>query len=132
MNWRLALTLFILFSLVLSPSLLAQGGVTGFANVRVSNFYRAQPRPSLVVVEGGSVNTSGTYQPLTALDEVTATLTLEPAGSLLMLVNTGPLTVTLVETNTLISAGDIVLGIGDSATLVSSGSSWIQTGFSDN
>lgn len=120
----------------LSPQALqAQGGVTGYANLRITNFYRAQPRTALTVTMNGNVNPTGTYQRLTAAGAVGtsgANLVVKPAGTLLILVNTGSNTITFTETGTLISAGNIALGAGDSATLVSDGTNWTQIAASNN
>lgn len=113
----------------------AQGGVTGFANIRITNFYRAAPRAAITVTNNGSVNPSGTYQRLTAAGAVGtsgANITVKPAGTILILVNTGSNTITFTETGTLISAGNIALGAGDTATLLSDGTNWTQIAASNN
>lgn len=110
----------------------AQGGVTGFASVRVTNFYRAQPRTTITVTNGAVVNATGTYQPLTAAGAVAASLVVEPAGSLLTLVNVGAQTITFTETATLISAGNVALGATDTATFISNGTAWYQIAASNN
>lgn len=113
----------------------AQGGVTGFANLRITNFYRAAPRAALTVTMNGTVNPTGTYQRLTAITTTAtsgANITVKPAGTLLILVNTGSNTITFTETGTLISAGNIALGAGDSATLLSDGTNYTQIAASNN
>lgn len=110
----------------------AQGGVTGYANLRISNFYRAQPRAAITVGNGATVNATGTYQRLTAAGGVGASLAIKPAGTLLVLVNVGSNTITFTETGTLISAGNIALGQNDSATLISDGTNWFQIAASNN
>lgn len=117
----------------LSPQALhAQGGVTGFANLRISNFYRAAPRTAITLTNGGTLNATGTYQRITAAGAVGASIATKPAGTLLILVNTGSNTITFTETATLISAGNIALGAGDSATLISDGTNWTQISGSNN
>lgn len=113
----------------------AQGGVTGFANLRITNFYRSQPRAALTVTMNGTVNSTGTYQRLTAAGTVAtsgANIVVKPAGTILTLVNTGSNTITFTETGTLISAGNIALGANDSATLISDGTNWYQIAASNN
>lgn len=113
----------------------AQGGVTGYANLRITNFYRAQPRAAIAVTNGGVVNATGTYQQLTSATAVGtsgANITVKPAGTLLVLVNVGANTITFTETGTLISAGNIALGQHDSATLISDGTNWRQIAGSNN
>lgn len=110
----------------------AQGGVTGFSSLRVTNFYRAVPRPAITVTNGGTVDPTGTYQPITAAGAVAASLVVEPSGSLLVLVNVGSNTITFTETATLISAGNVALGATDTATFVSNGTAWTQIAASNN
>lgn len=112
-----------------------QGGVTGFANLRISNFYRAQPRTAITVTQDGVVNPTGTYQRLTAVTTTTTSgvsITVKAAGTILILQNVGSNTITFTETGTLISAGNIVLGANDSATLISDGTNWRQIAASNN
>lgn len=113
----------------------AQGGVTGFANLRITNFYRAQPRTAITMTQDAALNPSGTYTRLTAAGAVStsgASITVKPAGTLLILVNVGSNTITFTETGTLISAGNIALGAGDSASLLSDGTNWTQVAASNN
>lgn len=120
---------------ILAPMVQAQGGVTGFANLRITNFYRAQPRTAITVTNGGTVNPTGTYTQLTAASAVGtsgAAITVKPAGTILVLVNMGSNTITFTETGTLISAGNIVLGTLDTATLVSNGTNYYQIAASNN
>lgn len=128
------LSLLLLAALLFAPlgQVLGQGGVTGFANLRVTNFYRAQPRTAITVTNGGTLNPTGTYQRITAAGAVGQSLAAKPAGTVLILVNVGAQTITFTETATLISAGNIVLGATDSATLISDGTNWTQIAASNN
>lgn len=113
----------------------AQGGVTGFANLRITNFYRAQPRTAITVTMNGTINATGTYQRLTAAGAVSVSgdnVTTKPAGTVLILVNSGAQTITITETANIKSAGNIALGALDSATLVSDGADWFQIASSNN
>lgn len=113
----------------------AQGGVTGFANLRISNFYRAAPRTQISVTMNGSIDPTGTFQRLNSAGNVAvsgANIEVKPAGTLLVLVNVGSSTITISETGTLKSAGNIALGALDSATLLSDGTNWYQIAASNN
>ena len=148
MVWEAELFKSIVFRVVLSALILgsllfaslggiiqAQGGVTGFANLRISNFYRAQPRTAITVTDNATINSTGTYQRLTAAAAVGTSgdnLTTKPAGTLLILVNTGANTITITETANIKSAGNVALGTLDSATFVSDGADWYQIGASNN
>jgi hypothetical protein len=127
-----------LVGMLLAPMMVteAQGGVTGYANLRITNFYRAAPRPTITVTDNMTpLNTSGTFTRLTAAGAVGVSgdaLVVKPAGTLLYLVNVGSNTITFTETGTLISAGNIALGAGDTATLISDGTNWRQLASSNN
>jgi hypothetical protein len=113
----------------------AQGSVSTFSTLRVTNFFRAQPRAALTVTNNGTINASGTIQRLTsatAVGTAGTNVTIEPAGTILTLVNVGANTITITETGVFTSAGNIALGAGDSATLYSNGAAWLQIGASNN
>ena len=134
MGVLVALLLSVFWVPALLPAL-AQGGVTGFSTLRVTNFYRAQPRTALTITMNGSINATGTYQPLTAAGAVSVSgdnLVVEPSGTLLTLVNVGSNTITITETANMVSAGNIALGAGDTATFWSNGSDWYQVAASNN
>lgn len=121
--------------LMLPPEVLGQGGVSTFSTLRVTNFFRAQPRTALIVAANGTINSSGSYQRIAATAAVGTAgtnITIKPAGTILTLVNVGAQTITITETGVFTSAGNIVLGAGDSATLYSNGAAWLQTGASNN
>ena len=137
-RFLIALTILLVSALVFVPlgsTIQAQGGVTGFSNLRITNFYRAVPRTALTVTMNGTINPTGTYQRLTAAGAVSVSgdsVTVEPAGTILILVNSGAQTITITETANIKSAGNIALGTLDSATLVSDGSDWYQIAASNN
>lgn len=119
------------------PGVAAQGGVTGFANLRISNFYRAQQRPILLVSMNGTLNPTGTNQVISAtVGSAVATsganITVKPRDTLLILRNVGAQTITFTETGTLVSAGNVALGALDSAMFVSDGTKWHQIAASNN
>lgn len=130
----IAMLLAVLILPTLFPSQ-AQGGVTGFANLRITNFYRAQPRTAITMTQDKVLNATGTYTRLTAASAVSTSgdsITVKPAGTLLIIVNVGAQTITITETANIKSAGNIALGALDSATLVSDGSDWYQIAASNN
>lgn len=124
-----------MWALMFTPQIQAQGGVTGFANLRISNFYRTQQRPVVVVTMNGSLNPTGTNTIISSTATAAlsgANITVEPSGTILILRNMGSNSITFTETGTLVSAGNIVLGTLDSATLLSNGTNWYQIGASNN
>lgn len=133
--------IFILFSLfgtlLLTPvqETQAQGGVTGFSSIRLTNFLRLLPRTSLAVTNNGTINATGSFQRIhsaTAVGTAGTNIVVEPAGTVLTLINVGANTITITETGVFTSAGNIALGAGDAATLYSNGAAWIQVGASNN
>lgn len=120
--------------MVVQPAM-AQGGVTTFTNLNVSNFYRANERTAITVTQDMDFTPTGTFQPITAAGAVSFSgddLTVRPEGSILILVNVGSNTITITETTNIKSAGNIALGAADSATLISDGSDWYQIAASNN
>lgn len=128
--------LILLFTVVLvGAPLQAQSDVTTFNSVMANNFWRALPRSAITVTDNGTINATGTHQRLTAAGAVGTSgdnLAIKPAGSILVLVNTGSNTITITETANIKSAGNIVLGALDTATLVSDGVDWYQISGSNN
>lgn len=113
----------------------AQGGVTGFSSLRVTNFYRMQPRAVITLTMNGDLDPTGSYTRIAAAGAVSISgddVTVEPAGTILTLVNIGSNTITITETANIKSAGNIALGALDTATLVSDGSDWYQIAASNN
>lgn len=136
--WTGLLTVMLAALLLLSnptPSA-AQTGVTAFGTLRVGAFYRAYPRTAITVTMDGWLTPTGTYARIQNASGAVATsgakIAVKPAGTILFLVNVGANTITFTETGTLTSAGNIVLGQNDSATLISDGSAYYQIGASNN
>lgn len=134
-----ALTIFLVGGLFLNSTpnsfVQAQGGVTGFTNVRISQQLRLAPQQAISVTMNGDINPTGSYQQLDSAGAVSvsgADITVEPAGTLLTLHNVSANTITITETGTLISAGNVALGANDSATFVSDGTNWRQIAASNN
>ena len=113
----------------------AQSGWSNFTNVRVGSHLATAPKATRIITNGGSLNPLGTLQPISSTAAVGmsgANITVEPAGTLLVLLNVGAQTITFTETGTLVSAGNIALGAGDSASLISNGTNWYQIAGSNN
>lgn len=135
------LTLALIFVLLGQGQTSAQGGVTGFSNLRVTGFYRAVPRTAIVFTAAGTITNplyitpTGTYQRLTATTAVAVSgenIVVKPAGTILTLINVGSNTITLTETTHLKSAGNVALGAADAATFYSDGTNWYQVSASNN
>lgn len=114
----------------------AQTGVTAFGTVRVGAFYRAYPRTAITVTMNGWLTPTGTYQRIRNSTGAVATsgakIAVKPAGTILILVNSGSNSITFTETGTLVSAGNIVLGANDSVQLISDGTNYTAIGASNN
>lgn len=133
--------------LVVPQAASAQAGVSNFTTIAASRdvhvggdvltdgFVVARPAPLTVLANGDLFTPTATLHPISstvAAGVSGADIALQPAGTLLILLNVGSQTITFTETGTLISAGNIALGAGDSATLISSGTDWVQVAGSNN
>lgn len=137
MAWSglLALVLGVALTVTTPQASEAQTGVASFSTVRVGSFIRTVPRTSLTITMNGWLTSTGTYQRITAAGTVAtsgAKIAIKPAGTILILVNSGSNSITFTETGTLISAGNIVLGANDSVQLLSDGTNYTQIGASNN
>lgn len=133
--FSLFITLVLTVALFQSMEVQGQGGVTGFASVRVSNFYRAQPRNVITLTMNADLDPTGSFQRIASAGAVSISgddLVVEPAGTLLTLVNIGSNTITITETANVKSAGNVALGAADTATFLSDGSDWYQIAGSNN
>lgn len=113
----------------------AQLGVASFSTMRVGSFYRAVPRTAITVTMNGWLTPTGTYQRIRNTTGAVATsgakIAIKPEGTILKLFNVGANSITFTETS-ITSAGNIVLGAGDVAELMSDGTAWTQTSGSNN
>lgn len=103
------------------------GGLTGLVAFN--------PAITQVITENDTLNATGTMQPISSTAAAAMSgnsITIKPAGTLLILVNVGAQTITFTETGILKSAGNIALGTLDSASLLSDGTSWYQIAGSNN
>jgi hypothetical protein len=129
------LLLLLVLVLLLGREVAAQPSWSSFSNLRTEGLLAATPKTTRVLTNNATLNALGSYQPISSTAAVGtsgANITVKAAGSLLVLVNVGAATITFTETGTLISAGNIVLGAGDSATLISNGVNWYQIAASNN
>ena len=90
------------------------------------------PRTAISVANGGVITPTGTIQMLESAGNVTATLAAGTSGQLLTLINTSNTTILLLDTTGQIFSGNSSLAQWDNASFVFYGTSWIQTGESDN
>lgn len=90
------------------------------------------PRTAISVTNGGIITPTGTLQMLESAGNVTATLASGSSGQLLTLINTSNTTILLLDTTGQIFSGNSSLAQWDNASFVFYGTSWIQTGESDN
>lgn len=135
--WSGVVSLMLIAALLFVPPapMEAQTGVTAFGTLRVGRFYRAFPRTAIEITNNGYLTATGTFQRVTAAGTVGtsgANIAVLPAGTYLHIVNTGANSITFTETGTLRSAGNIVLGQYDAATLISDGANWTQLSGSNN
>lgn len=90
------------------------------------------PQTAISVTNGGIITPTGTLQMLESAGNVTATLASGQSGQLLTLINTSNTTILLLDTTGQIFSGNSSLAQWDNASFVFYGTSWIQTGESDN
>lgn len=114
-----------------------QSAVTTFSNLRVNQFYRTQPRTVLDISMNGTINATGGYQPISgttgsAVHVSGDSFTVEPAGTIVTLINTGAQNIVITETANIKSAGNLTLGTLDAATFLSNGTDWYQVSASNN
>lgn len=95
----------------------------------------ASPQATVTLTMNGSIVPTGSFMRVSSAGAVSisgANITAGTAGDVLVLLNVGSQTITISETTGLVSAGNIVLGTLDSATLIYQGASWYQVGASNN
>lgn len=104
-------------------------------NTALSSDLTLDPQTDLTLTMNGWITPTGTFQVVRSAGAVSisgANIADGSHGDLLILYNAGAQTITITETTGLVSAGNIALGTLDSATLVYSGTTWIQIGASNN
>jgi hypothetical protein len=109
------------------------GAVTTGGALTVGTLLGATVATTQTVVADGTITPAGSVQPITAASAVgTSALTVLPNGTVVMLVNVGSNAVAITDTGTNKLSADIVLGTGDSLTVVSNGVNWYQLATSNN
>lgn len=112
------------------------GDVTG--NFEVTDHLLTQaelyliPPDALAVTDGATITPTAAVMELTAAGAVGAELVAAGDGQLLILINTSANTITISDTATLESTGDIALGQYDTLTLMGVGVKWYQLAASNN
>lgn len=117
-----------------APAGLSRGiGDTNFTSLVTSEYMRYERQAPIAVTMNGTINPTGTYQPLTAAGNVgTSDLTVLEAGTLLILINESNTTITISDTGVLKLSSNLALGQYDAAVLISDGTNWYEFGASDN
>jgi hypothetical protein len=90
------------------------------------------PPATLTITDGATIVPTGAVMELTSAGAVGAELSTAGDGQLLILVNVGAQTITISDTATIESTGDIALGQYDTLTLIGSGVKWYQVAASNN
>lgn len=90
------------------------------------------PPDALTVTNGSVITPTAAVMELTSAGAVGAELINAGDGQLLILVNTGANAITITDTATIESTGDIVLGQYDTLTLIGIGVKWYQLATSNN
>lgn len=126
-------------SVVLSGDLIVGDDVTigdGAAvnDLTVADFVNVTAQTEIVLTMNGTLTPTGSLQPVSAAGAVSVNggTSIVHTTDYLILVNVGAQTITFTETTGLISAGNIALGAGDSATLVWADGGWMQVAASNN
>src|SRR5690606_28455146 len=87
------------------------------ATISLDTFLTIVPQTVLTLTVDGDLEPTGTFQPIAAAGAIGlsgANIAAGNDGDLLILLNIGSDTITITETTGLVSAGNIVLGEGDS------------------
>jgi hypothetical protein len=111
------------------------GNVAANSNLAVADDFTVSPQPILTLTMNGWLTPTGSFQPIRSAGAVGVSggrIAPGAQGQFLYLYNMGAQTITISETTGLVSAGNIALGALDAATLVYSGTTWIQLAGSNN
>ena len=132
-----SLVLVVILLVMLAMPVAAQNPITRIRNAVITRLTAATlilpKQTSITIVNDTVVTPLGSYQPISSAGTVgTASITIQPAGFELTLVNTAATTITFTDTGTLKLTGNIGLGQYDSLRLMSDGTNWIMLGTSNN
>ncbi len=103
-------------------------------DLTVADFVNVTAQGVITLTMNGTLTATGSLQPITAAGAVNLDggTKIAHVTDYLILVNIGSQSITFTETTGLISAGNIALGAGDSATLVWANGGWIEVASSNN
>lgn len=111
----------------------ATGAMSTGGNMSTALFYKATNQGNLTITEGGAFTPTGTFQGITAAGSVSSGQIVVPAsGTIFTLINFGSNTITLTETASLVTSGNLALGQYDNATFISDGTRAILLATTNN
>ena len=113
-------------------NLVASGDITGGGKATAGTFVVATKQTAITVTDATGFTPTGTYQPITAAGAVNPTVNILPAGTLVILINTGSNAITISDTGIQKLTADAVLGQYDSLTIISDGTNWIELARANN
>lgn len=125
-------------SLTVGNDLVVTDNADVVGNLEVTEYMLTQswlymiPPDALTVTDGATITPTASIMELTAAGAVGAELVAAGDGQLLILVNTSANTITISDTATIESTGDIALGQYDTLTLVGMGVKWYEIAASNN
>lgn len=109
------------------------GAMSSGGNLSTALFLNAANQGNLTITEGGAFTPTGTFQGITASGSVSTGQIVVPAsGVIFTLINFGSNTVTLTETASLVTSGNLALGQYDNATFISDGTRVILLSTTNN
>lgn len=118
---------------VTTSGLQVTGEITTSTGITIGTFLRLWPGATQTLYEGTPITPTASYQPVMAIYNMgTSAIVIQPAGTLLQIINVGTPTVSITDTGTIMLSGDLVLGQYDSLLLLSDGTNWVQMGTSNN
>lgn len=115
------------------------GGVEATNNITTSGslvsalFTAMEEVVAIAATDGGTINATGTNQPLTSSGSVgLSDITIKSAGTLLILHNESATTITITDTGIIMLGGDRAITQYDVLTLLSDGTNWLEISFNAN
>ena len=118
---------------VSGQAMTAGGLIAANAGIANGSFYRASAGTTITATNGAAVSlASKQWQPLTSASDVTPTVTIPTAGTLVCVVNLGSYTITLQDTGNQVLASDAALGQYDVLCGYSDGTRFMEIARSNN